>query len=87
MTAAAPLVFADAYDMSRPGSPFSNGFEGETWMVAWCESCQHRSDCALLDVAYLGRTPSEWIELDPLSLRNRYFCKAWILDTDTCGQP
>lgn len=74
--------FADAYDMSRPGSPFSNGFEGECWSEAWCESCQHCDDCTLLDVAHIGRTPVQWVEVDRSSLRSRYFCKAWVLDTD-----
>jgi hypothetical protein len=85
---ASPLPsFVQAYDTSRPTPAFSNGFEGDCWQSAWCESCQHQDDCALLDVAHLGRTPAEWIELDRYALNNRYFCKSWIAAVDHAFLP
>lgn len=74
---AKPPPFVQVYDTSSPAPAFANGYEGQSWEAAWCESCWHRDDCALLDVARLGRTPAEWVELERGSLRNRYFCKSW----------
>lgn len=54
--------------------PFSNGFEGEAWMGAWCYRCVHYDECALVDVAMLGRTPAAWTEVQPRGLTDRYHC-------------
>lgn len=73
--------FADAYDTSLPGPAFSNGYEGEAWMAAWCARCANSSadedGCALTDVAMLGRVPAAWTELENGSLQNRYLCRHW----------
>lgn len=70
----AVLSFDAEYQRARHRPPFSNGFEGETWMSLWCEDgCTHYDDCPLLLVAMLDRTPQAWTEREPLGL-NRYTC-------------
>lgn len=59
---------------ARDGAPFSNGFEGESWMSLWCQDCAHQKFCPLLDVAFLGRTPAPWTLREPGGL-NRYTCE------------
>jgi hypothetical protein len=52
---------------ARPGSPFSNGTEGYSWMANWCDECTNNDEatelwCPILSVALLGKTPAEWVE-------------------------
>lgn len=54
--------------------PFSNGFEGEAWMGAWCYRCIRYDDCNLITVSLLGRTPAAWTEVHPRGLTDRYRC-------------
>lgn len=47
---------------ARP--PFSNGTEGEAWMSAWCEYCEHEESCDLLLAALLPDEfpwPEAWL--------------------------
>lgn len=54
--------------------PFSNGYEGQSWMLLWCLDCATDEDtCPLVAVALLGRTPAAWTEREPGGL-NRYTC-------------
>ena len=73
-------TYDEAFLASRERRPFANGTEGYAWMAAWCESCIHdkpvREDrpengCPLVMVAYMGRTPSEWLD-GPRDERGRY---------------
>lgn len=74
--------FDEAYAGARERSAFSNGTEGECWMDNWCARCVNDSPemvdrgegCPLILVALSGRTPTEWIEQNPLSLSDRYHC-------------
>lgn len=65
---------------ARPGMAFSNSTEGYGWMASWCDECVHDDDeaelyCPLLTFAMLGQgTPSEWIEGERFSIRDRYQC-------------
>lgn len=58
----------EAFEAARDERPFSNGTEGYDWMEAWCERCVHDVDhentggCPLVAVAFLQRTPVEWVE-------------------------
>lgn len=67
------LSYDEEYERAHDVSPFSNGFEGETWMDLWCVDCAKEPDCPLLVVALMGRTPRPWTERQPMSL-NRYTC-------------
>lgn len=76
-------TFDEANAKAREGSPFSNGTEGYAWMANNCQRCVHdkpaRNDdyengCPLILVAYLGKTPGEWMEANPYGLGDRYTC-------------
>jgi hypothetical protein len=69
----------------RDRVPFSNGAEGEAWMMLWCEHCVHDHDishdaagsgpgCELILAAMMGgddwRWPEAWLEPPP-SVRRR----------------
>lgn len=61
--------------------PFSNGFEGESWMAYWCTDCTRDLQppgCVLLDVALLGKTPAAWETGTPADLKFRYLCKEYL---------
>lgn len=69
----------EEFDRGVDKPPFSNGFEGESWMGIWCEECRHEPDCPLILVAITGRTPLAWHEQergvgDLASLTHRYTC-------------
>lgn len=64
----------DEFDRSVDKPPFSNGFEGESWMRIWCEECIHEPRCPLILIAMCGRTPHPWEEIDRASLTHRYTC-------------
>jgi hypothetical protein len=66
--------FDDAYAIAARAVPFSNGFEGDSWMAVWCERCAHYDYCPLIAVALVGRTPVQWTEVNRASLDNRYRC-------------
>lgn len=55
-------------------APFSNGFEGDAWMAAWCERCKLEPDCPLLTLAMMDRTPFAWVDFQIGGLANRYQC-------------
>lgn len=64
--------------------PFSNGFEGESWMAYWCHNCKNSVDgegCTLVGVAMLGKTPFAWESLVRNGLSSRYICHEYA------GQP
>lgn len=75
-------TFQEAYAAAVDEPAFSNGTEGECWMDNWCYRCRNDSPklvdqgkgCPLILVSLSGRTPSEWIEQNPLSLGDRYHC-------------
>jgi hypothetical protein len=76
-------TFDEAFAKAREKSPFSNSTEGYAWMGANCQRCFHDKaarcgdpgdGCPLILVAYMGRTPAEWIETKPLGLTDRYTC-------------
>lgn len=71
------LSVDDEYDRAAQRAPFSNGFEGESWMSHWCEQCSRDADdeCPLVTVAFLGRVPRQWTLLTPNSLTHRYACR------------
>jgi hypothetical protein len=63
--------YQEAYAAARDEPAFSNGTEGYAWMENWCESCVHdkpareerpEDGCPLIMVAFMSRTPSEWME-------------------------
>ncbi len=66
-------------DRSRGVAAFANGFEGEAWMSLWCADCVNDadSDCPLIAVAMLGRTPAAFDDVSPGAL-NRYVCREFI---------
>lgn len=65
---------ADYLPTAIDRSPFSNGFEWDHWSAHWCERCVHNDTCPLIEVALMNLTPAEWLEIDRLSLPNRYAC-------------
>lgn len=85
-------TYEEAYAKAREGSPFSNGDEGHSWMGAWCGRCIHdkpartgdpANGCPLVGVAYMGRTPAEWLDntetsadgaMTPYSRTGQYSC-------------
>ncbi|RJQ68101.1 hypothetical protein D5S17_32890 [Pseudonocardiaceae bacterium YIM PH 21723] len=65
------IDYDEAYDRSRPGSPFSNGTMGYAWEAQWCARCLRDAPfragitvqgCPLLLIALAGRTPAEWLQ-------------------------
>lgn len=76
------------YARARDEPAFSNGTEGYGWMGAWCDRCWYdkpareerpEDGCPLLLVAYMQRTPAEWIPGDPckptgFSIPDQYTC-------------
>jgi hypothetical protein len=75
-------TFDEAMAAARGGSPFSNNTAWEIWSYNWCDRCVHdkgtrdgtdECGCPLVTVALCGKTPSEWLEKDPLAL-DRYTC-------------
>jgi hypothetical protein len=73
------LIRSYDFEFNRAGPmvAFSNGFEGQVWEAAWCDSCQHQSSCVLLDVAVMGKTPWAWERAVWASLERRYICHEW----------
>lgn len=66
-------TYAEIDRDARPGSPFSGGTEGYAWQENWCgRPCAHDAafqrdepgaeGCPLVLVAFLGKTPAEWME-------------------------
>jgi hypothetical protein len=87
-------TFDEANTKAREGSPFSNGTEGECWMANNCHRCVHdapvRRDewdkgCPLILVAYLGKTPAEWLEKDRSRLGDQYTCMYFRDENDGPG--
>lgn len=87
-------TFDEANTKAREGSPFSNGTEGECWMANNCHRCVHdapvRRDewdkgCPLILVAYLGKTPAEWLEKDRSRLGDQYTCMYFRDEEDGPG--
>lgn len=84
-------TFEEASAKARQGLPFSNGTEGDCWMEANCGRCIHdkparhgrpEDGCPLVLVAYMGRTPAEWIETSPFGLSDRYTCVMFRSEDD-----
>jgi hypothetical protein len=90
------------YDEARHETPFSNGTEGDGWFYANCETCWHdreqRSEetagpgCPLIMVAYLGRTPIQWMEGPRsteglISIPNQYRCIEYRHEDDGPADP
>jgi hypothetical protein len=67
------LNFEAEMGRSRPGAPFSNGYEFDNWYAIWCEECRHEGTCPLLLVALNEVTPGPWVDKNPGTL-NRYHC-------------
>ena len=67
------LSFELEMQRSRPGVPFSNGNEFDTWFSIWCQECRHQASCPLLLVALHEVTPGPWEDRNPGAL-NRYHC-------------
>jgi hypothetical protein len=87
-------TFDEANAKAREGSPFSNGFEGEHWMANNCHRCIHDkpardgsdpTGCPLILVAYLGKTPAEWLEKNRSSLGDQYTCLYFRDENDGPG--
>lgn len=85
--------YDDIEASARDGSPFSNGTMGEIWMDRWCYRCkvdapfqrdEATEGCPLLLVALIGKTPAEWVELDPDAIQD-YHCTEFIPDDDEGG--
>lgn len=73
---------------AKQQSPFSNGFQGESWMDRWCWApCKKDRDssCPLVLAAYSGYTPKEWTEVNPGGLADRYHCSEFEPDDDGGG--
>lgn len=80
------MILNHAAEMKQAADkpPFSNGFEGESWMSYWCHTCTKSVDgegCVLVGVALLGKTPFAWESLVRNSLTSRYICHEYV------GQP
>ena len=88
-------AYAEAAD--RPA--FSNGTESMAWMYNWCDRCLRDAParsglgpgCPLVLVAYLGKTPIQWLE-QPWgergpSLYNRYHCIEFRAPGDGGNEP
>ena len=76
-------TYDEAIEAATDGVPFSNGTEGMCWQENWCDRCIHdkpfRDDdpgngCPLLMVAFLGKTPSEWMRQEGNYLGDKYHC-------------
>lgn len=68
----------EEYNRARDGAPFSNGFEGDSWMALWCEDgCVQEPTCPLIVVSMLNKTPAPWQDREPGGL-NRYTCTEYF---------
>ncbi|MEV8639242.1 hypothetical protein AB0395_47065 [Streptosporangium sp. NPDC051023] len=76
-------TYEEALAKAREGSPFSNSTEGECWMENNCEQCVHdrpartgnpADGCPLVLVAYLDKTPAEWMRNEGFRLGDQYTC-------------
>lgn len=95
------IDYDDAYARSREGRPFSNGTEGYGWMANWCDRCLRdapfrngiaKQGCPLILVAYMGRTPAEWLEQERdeqgrYSIEDQYHCIEFRAPGDGGGEP
>lgn len=52
--------FEKSWDASIDQKSFSNGSQLEEFVYNQCSNCVHEVECALIDIAFLGRTPVEW---------------------------
>lgn len=86
-------TYDEAFAKAAEGSPFSNSTEGEAWMENNCNRCVHdaatrRDDwskgCPLILVAYLNKTPAEWMRKDGFRLGDQYTC-LYFRDEDNGG--
>lgn len=79
--AAVSLDIPDAYERAIEKMPFSNSDDGYGWIDNNCARCVHdgcgvdgnEPFCPLLTVAFIGRTPAEWM-LQPPGSPDRYHC-------------
>lgn len=77
--------FDTAFASARDSSAFSNGTDWEIWSYNNCETCAHDAEtrtgdaplgagCPLILVAYMGRTPREWIPGEDKHCGDKYAC-------------
>jgi hypothetical protein len=82
------IDYDDALRRSRDEPAFSNGTEGFEWTSNWCDRCLRDapfrntgkgSGCPLIMVAFMDRTPAEWLdgprdEHGRYSMADQYHC-------------
>lgn len=75
--------FDTCFDRAQDKPAFSNSDEGYGWFEAHCETCEHDkparqgdegNGCPLILVAFMQRTPVEWLEGDRSTIACRYTC-------------
>jgi hypothetical protein len=68
--------YDDAYERAVDKPAFSNDFEAECWKERWCHRCVNdaASDCPLILVALMDRTPAQWQAWKPAELGYQYKC-------------
>jgi hypothetical protein len=75
--------FDTCFERALDKPAFSNSDEGLGWLDANCSRCAHdrparqgreSEGCPLILVAFMERTPAEWLEGDRSSIAGRYTC-------------
>ncbi|GIH26018.1 hypothetical protein Aph01nite_43280 [Acrocarpospora phusangensis] len=86
-------TYEEAYAKALDRPAFSNGTESECWFESNCYRCVHDAPfqrgtategCPLIMVAYMERTPAEWMEKNRSRLGDQYTC-IYFRDEDDPG--
>lgn len=84
-------TYDEAFARARQRSAFSNGTEADCWFEANCGTCVHDkparngdpgNGCPLIMVAYMDRTPVEWLEQEGIRLGDQYHCVMYRSEDD-----